>query len=140
MPRKARIDYPGALHHVIGRGIERSNILKEDADKEDFLRRLGILLRKSGMKCYAWCLMDNHFHLLLFNGDSRLSVFMSRLLTGYAVYYNKEHKRVGHLFQNRYKSIVCDRDEYLLPLIRYIHLNPVRVKRVDINGQGIKKS
>ena len=133
MPREARIDYPGALHHVIGRGIERSKIFEEDTDKEKFLLRLKLLLDKSGMQCYAWCIMDNHFHLLLLTGKTPLSEFMRKLLTGYAVNYNKEHKRIGHLFQNRYKSILCDRDEYLLPLIRYIHLNPVRVKKVEIN-------
>ena len=131
MPRQARIDYLGALHHVIGRGIERSKIFEKDVDKEEFLRRLKLLLDRSSMQCYAWCIMDNHFHLLLLTGKTTLARFMRCLLTGYAGYYNKEHKRSGHVFQNRYKSIVCDRDEYLLPLIRYIHLNPMRTKKVN---------
>lgn len=133
MPREGRIDYPGALHHVIGRGIERRNIFKEKTEKDEFLRRLKLILSSSSMQGYAWCVMDNHFHLLLLTGSTPLSEFMRRLLTGYAVNYNKVHKRNGHLFQNRYKSIVCDKDEYLILLIRYIHLNPVRAKKVDIN-------
>lgn len=132
MPRQARIDFPGALHHVIGRGIERKKIFGEKEDKEEFLRRLKENLSKSSMQCYAWCIMNNHFHLLLQTGKTGLAEFMRQLLTGYAIYYNYKHKRVGHLFQNRYKSIVCEEDEYLLPLIRYIHLNPVRIGEVSL--------
>jgi REP element-mobilizing transposase RayT len=88
MPREARIDYPGALHHVIGRGIERRDIFKE--------KTLKSILSRSNMQCYAWCVMDNHFHLLLLTGTTPLSEFMRRLLTGYAVNYNKVHKRSGH--------------------------------------------
>ena len=134
MPRQARIDYPGALQHVIGRGIERKNIFGGDADKKEFLRRLKLLFAKRSMQCYAWCIMDNHYHLLLVTGKSKLSELMRCLLTGYGVYYNKVNKRSGYVFQNRYKSIVCDRDEYLLSLIRYIHLNPVRVKKIEIEA------
>lgn len=135
MPRQARIDFPGALHHVIGRAIEKRPIFVQEIYKKEFVTRLKNLLTKSSIKCYAWSIMDNHFHLLLLTGDrTPLSEMMSRLLTGYALYYNKVNKRIGHLFQNRYKSIVCDRDDYLLPLIRYIHLNPVRVKKVTLSG------
>jgi len=134
MPRQARIDYPGALHHIIGRGIERRAIFQEEADKESFLKRLRDNLSKSSMRCFAWCVMDNHFHLLLETGKTGLSEFMRRLLTSYAVYYNVMHKRSGHLFQNRYKSIICDKEQYLLLLIRYIHLNPVKAKIVDIGN------
>lgn len=98
MPRQARIDYPGALHHIIGRGIERRAIFQEEADKESFLKRLRDNLSKSSMRCFAWCVMDNHFHLLLETGKTGLSEFMRRLLTSYAVYYNVMHKRSGHLF------------------------------------------
>lgn len=132
MPRQARIDYPGALHHVIGRGIERRKIFEREKDKAGFLERIQVRIKKSSMQCYAWCVMDNHFHLLLQTGNTRLSEFMRRVLTGYAVYYNKVNNRVGHLFQNRYKSILCDKDEYLLSLIRYIHLNPVKAGSVSI--------
>ncbi|MBI4652073.1 transposase [Candidatus Desantisbacteria bacterium] len=127
MPRQARIDYEGALHHIIGRGIERKHIFKDEKNKAEFHRRLSMILSSSSMKCHAWCIMGNHFHLLLQTGVTPLKEVMRRLLTGYAIYYNKVNKRSGHLFENRYKSIVCEKESYLLLLIRYIHLNPVRV-------------
>jgi REP element-mobilizing transposase RayT len=126
MPRQARIDQPGLLQHVICRGIERSQIFLSDGDREDFLRRLRLLLLETRTACYAWVLLDNHVHLLLLPTATPLAVFMRRLLTGYAVVFNRRHQRSGHLFQNRYKSIVCDSDAYSMELIRYIHLNPVR--------------
>jgi len=126
MPRKSRIDAPGALHHVIGRGIARQEIFLSDEDRDDFLDRLGSVLSWSKTTCYAWALIPNHFHLLLKTGSSSLSSVMRRLLTGYAVGYNLRHRRCGHLFQNRYKSILCEEDPYLLELVRYIHLNPLR--------------
>jgi len=132
MPRQARIDYPGALHHVIGRGIEGKYIFKKDDDKQVFYTRLRETLSKSSLQVYAWCILSNHFHLLIQTGKTSISEFMRRFLTGYAVNYNKRHKRKGYLFQNRYKSIVCDKDEYLMPLIRYIHLNPVKAKMIKI--------
>ena len=131
MPRRGRIDYPGALHHVISRGIERKYIFKQDRDKDEFHKRLKENLAKSSMQCFAWCVMGNHFHLLLQSGTTRLAEFMRSLLTGYAVYYNRKHKRVGHLFQNRYKSTICDKDAYLLSLVRYIHLNPVKAHMIE---------
>lgn len=123
MPRSKRIDYPGALHHVIGRGIERKHIFQQDKDKEAFYKRFRDNLAKSSMQCYAWCIMGNHFHLLLQTGQTSLAEFMRSLLTGYAVYYNRKNKRSGYLFQNRYKSILCDRDEYLLSLVRNIFIS-----------------
>lgn len=131
MPRQARIDYPGALHHVMGKGIEGKNIFEEEQDKQLFYALIKEILSKSSMQLYAWCIMSNHFHLLMQTGKTPLSTFMRRLLTGYAVKYNKKHKRSGYLFQNRYKSIVCDKDEYLLPLVRYIHLNPVKAGLIE---------
>ena len=128
MPRQARIDYPGALHHVIARGIEGKDVFKEEYDKKELYTRLKELLEKSNVQIYAWSIMSNHFHIVIQTGRTTLSQFMRQLLTGYAVNYNKRHKRKGYLFQNRYKSIVCDKDEYLLPLIRYVHLNPVKAK------------
>ena len=130
MPRQARIDYPGALQHAIVRGIEGKYIFKEDYDKERLYSRLKNIIEKSNLQIYAWSIMSNHFHLAIQTGKTSLSRFMRQLLTGYAVNYNKRHKRRGYLFQNRYKSIVCNYDEYLLPLIRYIHLNPVKAKMV----------
>ena len=131
MPRKSRIDTPGALHHVIGRGINRQEIFTDKKDYQMFLERLGDLITKTKTSCYAWALMPNHFHLLLRTGDAPISVLMKRLLTGYAVNYNRRHNRSGHLFQNRYKSILCQEDPYLLELIRYIHLNPLRAKLIS---------
>jgi len=92
-----------------------------------FFDRFAKLLSETGVRCYAWALLSNHFHLLLMPTSSSLSSFMRRLLTGYAVEFNRRNKRSGHLFQNRYKSIVCEEESYLLELVRYIHLNPLRV-------------
>jgi putative transposase len=126
MPRQPRLDAPGLLQHVMARGIERTKILRDDKDRKSFLDRLGNILEETQTQCYAWALITNHFHLLLRTGLIPLSKVMRRLMTGYAVTFNKRHKRSGHLFQNRYKSIVCEEDPYLLELIRYIHLNPLR--------------
>jgi len=126
MPRKARIDAPGALHHIIVRGIERRKIFEDDTDRVNFLDRLGKLLSETGTKCFAWALIHNHFHLLLRTGACPLSTVMRRLLTSHAMNFNRRHRRSGQLFQNRYKSILCQEDTYLLELVRYIHLNPIR--------------
>lgn len=126
MPRQARLDAPGTLHHVIVRGIEKKAIVTGDTDRKDFVSRMGDLALETGTRIYAWALMSNHAHILLSSGPGGLPGFMRRLLTGYAVVYNLRHSRHGHLFQNRYKSIVCEEDAYFMELIRYIHLNPVR--------------
>lgn len=127
MPRQARLDIPGLVHHVMARGIEGCDIFLDNYDRESFLERLaGIISEKGGPSLYAWVLMSNHFHMLIRPAETHLSTIMQRLMTGYAVNFNKRHKRVGHLFQNRYKSIVVDEDPYFLELVRYIHLNPVR--------------
>jgi putative transposase len=130
MPRQPRLDVEGALHHVIVRGIERSPIFKDNKDRQRFVDRVARLVGETGTKVYAWALIPNHFHLLLRSGPSGLPAFMRRLLTGYAVTFNKRHKRSGHLFQNRYKSIICEEDPYFLELVRYIHLNPLRSRVV----------
>ena len=130
MPRKARIDAPGALHHVIVRGIERRKIFLDDTDREDFIERLSNIIDETQTACFAWALIPNHFHLLLRTGNVGVSRVMQRLLTGYAVTFNRRHHRQGHLFQNRYKSILCQEDAYLLELVRYIHLNPLRAGMV----------
>jgi REP element-mobilizing transposase RayT len=131
MPRKSRIDAPGALQHVIGRGIDRREIFSHKADYKDFLERLGQILSETNTCCYAWALIPNHFHLLLRTGAVPVSRVVQRLLTGYVVNYNRRHRRSGHLFQNRYTSILCQEDPYLLELVRYIHLNPLRAKLVS---------
>ena len=126
MPRQPRLDAPGALHHIMGRGIERTRIFRTNQDREDFLKRLADLSMAGELIVYAWSLMPNHFHLLLRTGRQSISRSMRRLLTGYVVNFNLRYKRYGHLFQNRYKSIICEDDPYLLELTRYIHLNPLR--------------
>ena len=127
MPRAARIDYPGLLQHVIIRGIERGKIFLDDQDRQSFLDRFSHLLEQTGTDCFAWALFDNHGHFLLRTGQNGSLVrFMRRLLTGHATTFNLRHRRSGHLFQNRYKSIVCEEEPYLLELVRYIHLNPLR--------------
>jgi len=128
MPRRSRIDACRALHHIIVRGIDRKTIFKSDADRDNFLERLKNILTYSDTSCFAWALIPNHFHLLLRTGRVPLSTVMKRLLTGHAMYFNRKHNRVGHLFQNRYKSILCQEDAYMLELVRYIHLNPLRAK------------
>lgn len=130
MPRLARLDIAGLLQHVIVRGIERRDIFNDDHDRQLFLARLASLLSETGVRCYAWALLSNHFHLLVMPTTTPLSLFMRRLLTGYAVSFNRRRKRSGHLFQNRYKSIVCEEEPYLLELVRYIHLNPLRAGMV----------
>jgi putative transposase len=126
MPRKARIDAAGALHHIIIRGIEGRKIFRGDADHENFLDRLANLLPKSRTRCFAWAFLPNHAHLLLQTGLLPIASLMRRLLTGYAVTFNLKYRRHGHLFQNRYKSILCQEETYLKELVRYIHLNPLR--------------
>lgn len=126
MPRHARLDAAGAIHHVIIRGIARTDIFLGDDDRTDFVERLSLLLPETTTACYAWALLSSHAHMLFRTGDVPLSTFMARLLTGYAVGFNKRHGRNGHLFQNRYKSIICQEEPYLQELIRYIHLNPLR--------------
>ena len=131
MPRTARLDIAGVLQHVIVRGVERRDIFLDDIDRQSFLDRFSNLLIQTETKCLAWSLMTNHVHLLLRPTESKLGHFMRRLLTGHAVTFNLRHQRTGHLFQNRFKSIICEEDPYLLELVRYIHLNPLRVGIVN---------
>jgi len=127
MPRQPRLDLPGYVYHVIIRGIEGKSIFRDRNDYEVFLARLEKTLTESRSgKCYAWVLMTNHAHFLLRSGEYGLAAMMRPLLTGYAVCFNRKYKRNGHLFQNRYKSTLCNADEYLMALVRYIHFNPVK--------------
>jgi putative transposase len=130
MPRQARLDAPGTLHHIIGRAIDGTLLFCERRDRENFLSRIPPLMRTTGARILAWALMENHFHLLVLSGQHRISKFMRCLLTGYALFYNRKYRRRGHLFQDRYKSIVCEKDTYFQELIRYVHLNPLRAGRV----------
>ena len=126
MPRQARLDAPGTLHHVIVRGMDGLDIFRNDRDRTNFLSRVALLIDKTQTRILAWALLDNHLHLLLLSGPSGMAQFMRRLLTGYAVEFNRKYRRRGHVFQDRYKSIVCEKETYLSELIRYIHLNPLR--------------
>lgn len=135
MPRNSRLDAAGTLHHVIIRGIEKKPIVSDDVDRANFTSRLGRVATETSTKIFAWALMPNHAHLLVRSSEQGLAKFMRRLLTGYAITYNLRHKRHGHLFQNRYKSIVCDEDTYFTELVRYIHLNPLRAKLVPNMSQ-----
>lgn len=130
MPRGPRLDAPGTLHHVIVRGIEKRKIVDDDIDREDFVSRMGAIALDTRTSIYAWALMTNHAHILLRSSSVGLPTFMRRLLSGYAILYNLRHKRYGHLFQNRYKSIICEEDTYFRELVRYIHLNPLRAGMV----------
>jgi REP element-mobilizing transposase RayT len=125
------LDAPGTLHHVIIRGIERRRIVDNKADRQDFVSRMGDIALDTETSICAWSLMTNHAHILLRSGPPGLSTYMRRLLTGYAISYNLRHSRHGHLFQNRFKSIVCEEDAYFKELVRYIHLNPLRANLID---------
>lgn len=127
MPRKARIDAPGALHYVLLKGMEEKEIFQGESDRVDFLERLAHLLKDTSASCYAWAMTPAQVHLLLKTGESPLSAFLHRLLTGYVVTYNKRHRRHGPLFHNRYRAILCQEDPYLPELVRHIHLHPLRL-------------
>jgi REP element-mobilizing transposase RayT len=119
------------MHHVMARGIDGTDVFRDRRDYESFLERLGELVTEAKARLYAWCLMPNHFHLFLRPEAAPLAWIMRRLTTGHAVRHNLRHRRTGHLFQNRYKSIVVEEEPYLLELVRYIHLNPVRAGLVQ---------
>ena len=104
MPRGPRLDAPGTLHHVMLRGIERRRIVDNDTDREDFVTRMGTVAMDTETAIYAWALMTNHAHILLRSGTAGLPAFMRRFLSGYALVYNRRHRRHGHLFQNRYEK------------------------------------
>jgi REP element-mobilizing transposase RayT len=134
MPRGPRLDAEGALHHVMARGIEGCTIFLSDRDRDNFIERLSTVILEGKASLYAWVLQPNHLHLVIETGRDRISRMMRRLLTGYSVYFNRRYRRVGHLFQNRFKSILVEGDAYFLELVRYVHLNPLRSRIVkDIN-------
>jgi len=123
---------------VIGRGLERRFIFDAEADKENFLTRLGDNLARCQAQCLAWAMMSNHYHLLIRVSHRPLPELMAPLLGGYAGYYNRKYHRSGYVFQNRYQSILCDADTYLKVLVRYIHLNPVQAGMVE-NTQALER-
>lgn len=130
MPRSLRIEYPGAFYHVISRGNRQQPVFHQRAGYQRFLDVLYSAVDRYNFHLYAYVLMPNHFHLLLEREDFPLSRFMQVLLTSYARWHNRRYHQTGHVFQGRYRAILCDKESYLLELTRYIHLNPVRAKIV----------
>ncbi len=130
MGRQLRIEYPGAYYHVTARGNERKDIFKSNRDRDKFLGYLQSAVERYGAIIHVWCLMDNHYHLLLETPQGNLSQVMQHVNGAYTNYFNTKRKRSGHLFQGRYKAILVEADEYAVELSRYIHLNPVRIVAV----------
>ncbi|MEQ1763222.1 MAG: transposase [Pyrinomonadaceae bacterium] len=130
MARKLRVEVEGGLYHVIARGNDRQDIFHSHEDRLKFLSLLAKQKARSPFFVYAFCLMTNHIHLLLERQIDTVGNLMQRVLGGYSRYYNRKYKHVGHVFQARHKSILCQRDRYLAELVRYIHLNPVRAGMV----------
>ena len=128
MARRPRVFASGLLYHVIVRGNQRRKTFRSDDDYKAYLDRLEKYRAKFHVRIYAYCLMPNHVHLLLETGSPPLAKFMQGLQQSYTQYFNRSYRKVGHLFQGRYKAIICDKDKYLLALVRYIHLNPVRAR------------
>ncbi len=135
MARPLRIEFPGAIYHVTSRGNAQTSIFLDDIDRNTFLSVLGLTLHRFNVLCHAYCLMTNHFHLLLETPDANLSKAMRQLNSVYTQAFNRRHGRVGHVLQGRFKSIVVDREAYLLELCRYIVLNPVRACMVKEPGK-----
>ena len=129
MARKPRIEFPGAFYHVISRGNQRQTIFHDNTDYLAYLNRLEHYRKRYNITVYAYTLILNHVHLLVETHETPLSKFMQGLQFTYTRYYNQRYSKIGHLFQGRYKAILCDRDAYLLELVRYIHLNPARMRR-----------
>lgn len=130
MARPLRIEYPGAVYHVTSRGNARQNIFLDSKDREIFLNTLAGVVEEFNWLCHAYCLMDNHYHLLLETPDANLSRGMRQLNGVYTQIFNRRHDTFGHLFQGRYKAILVEKESYLLALSRYIVLNPVRAGKV----------
>lgn len=130
MARQLRLEFPGAIYHVTSRGNAQNPIFLDDADRALFLASLGEVVKRFGWLCHAYCLMDNHYHLLIETPDGNLSLGMRQLNGVYTQRFNRHHGRVGHVFQGRFKAIVVERDSYLLELCRYVVLNPVRAGMV----------
>jgi len=130
LARSLRVEYEGAFYHVISRGNDRKEIFIDDADRRRFLKYIKELVSRYGIRVHVWCLMNNHYHLVIETPLGNLSKVMHTLNTSYTVYFNHRHKRAGHLFQGRYKAVLVQADEYLHHLSRYIHLNPLRAKIV----------
>lgn len=128
MPRMPRLEYPQAFYHVFNRGNRKERIFWNSDDHRMFEKFMLLSAGYAGIKLYAWCLMPNHFHMLIETPEGNLSQFMHVLSTRYAKNFNITHKLVGHVFQGRYRAVLCDKEAHLLELVRYIHLNPIKAK------------
>jgi len=128
MPRKPRIEFEGAFYHVITRGNQRQKIFKSPDDYQKYLQLLTIYKNRYHCSIYAYILMGNHVHILIETQDAPLSKVFQGINQSYTVYFNKKYRTIGHLFQGRYKALLCDRENYLLALLKYIHYNPIRAK------------
>lgn len=135
MTRPLRIEYAGAVYHITSRGNARSTIYFTDEDRKAFITLLGQACNRFNWHCYAWCLMGNHYHLVIETAEANLSRGMRHLNGVYTQTFNRAHKRVGHLFQGRYKAIIVEKESYLLEVIRYVILNPVRANLTKTAGQ-----
>jgi putative transposase len=131
MARPLRIEYPGALYHVMTRGNGKQKIFRNDKDRQTFLDLLNHIRARFRFICHAYCLMDNHYHLIIETPDGNLSWGMRQLNGVYTQKYNRNHKKTGHVFEGRFKAIIVDKDSYLLELSRYVVLNPVRIQMVE---------
>jgi REP-associated tyrosine transposase len=132
MARPLRVEYPGAFYHVIHRGNAGENIFKSIRDREIFLEYFAKSVERFGVKIHTYCLMTNHYHMLVETPQANLSQAIKWINVSYAAYFNRKRRRSGHLFQGRFKSILVDADEYLKQLSRYIHLNPLQAKIVNV--------
>lgn len=130
MSRPLRLEFSGALYHITARGNRQEDIFEEDGDREKFLSILEEVCERFNCICHAYCLMSNHYHLIIETPDANLSKGMRQLNGVYTQSFNRAHNRVGHIFQGRYKAINVEKDSYLLELSRYIVLNPVRAEMV----------
>ena len=131
MTRQLRIEYKNAVYHIMARGQRKENIFKSDEDREEFLLKLEIVKNKYDLKVHTYCLMDNHYHLLLETPNANLSLAMHHLNAGYSNYFRKKHDLNGSIFQGRFKGILVQKENYLILLSAYIHNNPVRAKIVE---------
>lgn len=134
MARPLRIEYPGAVYHITSRGNERKSVFKDELDREAFLKVLTQVNKRYHWFCHAYCLMDNHYHILIETPDGNLSIGMRQLNGVYTQIFNRRHRRIGHLFQGRFKAILIQKNSHLLEVCRYVVLNPVRARKVKQPG------
>ena len=121
MARPIRIEYPGAVYHIITRGNNRQFVFRDDQDRRTYLEKLALYCEEKEVHLLSYCLLTNHVHLLLKTPKGNLSRMMQPFQTSYTIYFNKRHRRSGHVFEQRYKALVVDKDNYLLQVSRYIH-------------------